>query len=156
MPTIRLQAINKQINEVCVCVFVFFNLSLCMLKIIIVQLHVIYRERTTRTYKQQQEYVNINGKGSAFDNVIVNAYVDLMLGSLLIDGYRVIGKSQWHNAHTLTLEYKRTLLEPTVHLVNLVFAVFYTKLIATHFIFLTLEQYYAFTHTHTHILMDSL
>lgn len=32
-------------------------------------------------------YEDVNGKGSAFDNVIVNAYVGLMLGRLLIDGY---------------------------------------------------------------------
>lgn len=46
----------------------------------------------------------MNGKGSAFDYVIVNAYVGLMLGRLLIDGYRIIGKSQWHNALTHTLK----------------------------------------------------
>lgn len=113
----------------------FFNLSLCMLKIIIVQLHVIHRERATGAYKQQRknlkrECVNMNGKGSAFDNVIVNAYAGLMLGSLLIDGYRIIGKSQWHNARTHT-----ALVQPTVHLVNLAFAVFCTKMIATLFSF---------------------
>lgn len=106
-----------------------------MLKIIIVQLHVIHRERATGAYKQQRknlkrECVNMNGKGSAFDNVIVNAYAGLMLGSLLIDGYRIIGKSQWHNARTHT-----ALVQPTVHLVNLAFAVFCTKMIATLFSF---------------------